>query len=166
VSVDGQPVWAAATGWADVTAARQLSTEAVFRIGSTSKAVTATLLARLVDAGTVALDAPSSRYLPRLPNPQWAPLTPRQLASHTAGLPEYDENHDLWGLYQTIRLSRHFDDVVASLEVFDDTPLLSPPGTRFHYTSFDVNLLGAVINPRRSCPTSHCSNAKCCVRWA
>jgi CubicO group peptidase (beta-lactamase class C family) len=124
----------------------------MFRIGSTSKAVTATLLARLVDDGIIDLDTPISKYLPDPPNPEWARLTARQLASHTAGLPGYEGNRDWWGLYQTIALQRHFPDVRDSLSIFDDTPLQSAPGTRYHYSSFDVNLLAAVMQQATHVP--------------
>lgn len=129
VSIDGRVVWAAASGWADVERRERLSTETVFRIGSTSKALTGTLLARYVDAGIIDVDMAIAHYMPQLPNPEWAQVTPRQLASHTAGFPEYEENRDLWGLYQTVMLQRHFGDVVDALEVFDE--LLSVPGTAF-----------------------------------
>jgi len=146
VSIDGQVIWAGASGRAEIgETPRSMSPGSAFRIGSTSKAVTATLLARLVDRGAMDLDAPISTYMPKLPNPDWARLTPRQLASHTSGLPEYAENRDFWGLYQTLALQRHFSDVDQGLEIFDDTQLLSEPGEKFHYTSFDVNLLAAVM---------------------
>ncbi len=144
VSIDGELVWAAAAGWADLESHRSMTPDAIFRIGSTSKALTATLLARLVDEHVIDLDAPISRYM-KVPNPQWAALTARQLASHTAGLPGYEENRDVWGLYQSVVLHRRYDDVADSLEIFDDTDLLYPPGAAFHYSSFDVNLLSAVM---------------------
>jgi len=146
VSIDGQVVWAGAAGWAELgETPRGMSPQTSFRIGSSSKAVTATLLARLVDRGIIDLDAPISNYMTQLPNPAWARLTSRQLASHTAGLPEYSENRDFWGLYESLALQRHFPDVTDGLQVFDDTSLLSEPGEKFHYTSFDVNLLAAVM---------------------
>jgi serine beta-lactamase-like protein LACTB, mitochondrial len=146
VSIDGQVVWAGAAGSAGIgEESRSLSPETAFRIGSTSKAITATLLARLVDRGVIDLDAPISTYMPELPNADWGRLTPRQLGSHTAGFPEYAENRDLWGLYHSLDLQRHFADVNEGLEIFDDTSLLSEPGEKFHYTSFDVNLLAAVM---------------------
>jgi CubicO group peptidase (beta-lactamase class C family) len=144
VSVEGRVVWAAAAGYADLETRRALHPDSMLRIGSTSKAVTATLLARLVDEGVVDLDTPIERYM-KVPNPQWAPLTPRQLASHTAGLPGYEENTDLPGLYQTVVMHRRYDDVVDALDIFDGTSLLYEPGTAFHYSSFDVNLLSAAL---------------------
>lgn len=145
VSVDGKLVWTASVGWADIERGRPMTPETILRIGSTSKAVTATALARLVDAGIMKLDEPISTHLSELPNDAWRSLTPRHLASHTAGLPGYEENRDLWGLYQTIMLQRPFDDVRDTLDIFDDTDLLFEPGTAFHYSSFDVNLLGATL---------------------
>jgi serine beta-lactamase-like protein LACTB, mitochondrial len=153
VSIDGQVVWAAATGFAELGEhPRPLTPANVFRIGSTSKALTGTLLARLVDRGVLALDTPISTYMADLPNQEWRRLTPRQLGSHTAGLPEYSENRDWWGLYQTIALQKHFTDVEESLEVFDGSSLLFEPGTKFHYTSFDVNLLSAAMQSATGTP--------------
>lgn len=84
VAVDGELVWSAAVGWSDLAAMTPATPETLYRIGSTSKAVTGTLLARLVDAGLVTLDEPIGNYDDTLPNPDWNALTLRQLASHTA----------------------------------------------------------------------------------
>jgi len=146
ILVDGQIVWRAAVGWADIETRDPVTLDSRFRIGSTSKAITATALARLVARGVVDLDTPVSEYLDDLPNAAWAPITPRQLASHMAGLPHYKENGDRHGLYTTIALSRHYDDVRDALEIFDESPLLFEPGTDFHYSSLGTVLLGAVMS--------------------
>jgi CubicO group peptidase (beta-lactamase class C family) len=145
ISVEGQLVWAGVVGWADVAARRAATVETEFRIGSTSKAVTATALARLVEARRIALDTPIVRYLPTLPNAAWGALTARQLASHTAGIPDYAKNRDLIGLWRSWRETTRYPSATAALEVFDGSKLVAPPGTRFLYSSFDVNLVGAVI---------------------
>src|SRR5690606_25749824 len=112
-----------------------------FRIGSTSKAVTATLLAKFVQDGKIDLDKPISHYVADLPNPQWRNITPRQLASHSSGLPDYLDNYgDLWGMYYLFKLDKRYTYVRESLEVFDDTALLFTPGSQFHYTSFNTVL--------------------------
>ncbi len=152
VAVEGRLVWAAAQGWADIEAGRAVSTQTLFRIGSTSKAVTATILARLVDAGVMELDAPLSRYRETWPNPAWDALTPRQLASHTAGIVGYKENEDGWGLYHSLALRDHYDDVAQSLEVFDGAPLLFEPGTDFHYSTYDTVLLSAAMQAAAGVP--------------
>ncbi len=145
VAQQGEIIWAATAGWASLQPPVPASVNTVYRIGSTSKAVTATAVARLVQSGQLDLDAPISRYVDDLPNPEWQPLTPRQLASHTAGLPGYSENRDWWGVYQTIRLGRRFTSTDDMLAVFDGSELLFQPGTDFHYSSFDSNVNAHVM---------------------
>ena len=142
-------IWAAAVGWADIEERCSATTQTSYRIGSTSKAVTSTLLARLVDGGTISLDTPISDYL-TLENSQWAAITPRQLASHTAGLVGYENNNDWLGAYQSLLLNRHYDDPEDALEIFDGSTLLFPPGHGFSYSSFDVVLLSAVMQAASS----------------
>lgn len=114
--------------------------------GTVGFADIATALARLVERGEIDLDAPLSTYLSPLPNPAWAAITPRQLASHAAGVPHYGENGDTVGLYRSIAMQRHYNDVRDALAVFDGSPLLHAPGTAFHYSSLGTVLLGAVMS--------------------
>lgn len=145
VSYRGELVWSGATGWSDLYAGTPAHAGTTLRIGSTSKAVTATALARLIDAGEMSLDAPISDYAGNWPNPLWQDLTPRQLGSHTAGLPEYSNNSDRAGQYLTLCGCRHYETVRDSLSIVDSADLLFLPGTDFSYSSFDVNILGAAI---------------------
>jgi serine beta-lactamase-like protein LACTB, mitochondrial len=145
VAINGKRVWAGASGWADLESKIPVSTHTQFRIGSTSKALTGTALARLVDAKLIAIDSPISNYMNELPNPHWANITSRQLASHTAGLSHYKENTDYIGLYQTLSLSTRYEKVKDALSVFDSSELLFKPGALFSYSSFGVVLLSAVM---------------------
>ncbi len=146
ILIDGEVVWRAAVGWADIETGQPVTPETRFRIGSTSKAMTATALAQFDATGDIDLDTPISEYLGEVPNPAWAEVTARQLASHMAGLPNYKENGDRRGQYTTIALREHFGDVRNALEVFDGSPLLFEPGTDFHYSSLGTVLLGAVMS--------------------
>lgn len=141
----GEVLWAGSLGWATVEPRRPATVYTRYRLGSTSKPVTMTALARLVDAGVLDMDQPIGEITGPLPHPRWTALTLRQLASHTAGLPGYEENRDYWGVLQTLTLQRAFGSVEEALAVFDDTPLLFPPGTSFHYSSFDTTLIAAVM---------------------
>jgi serine beta-lactamase-like protein LACTB len=141
----GQLVWAGAAGYADLASQTAVTVQSQFRIGSTSKAVTATALARAVAAGEIDLDSPISRYMPQLPNQAWQNFTLRQLMSHTAGMPGYEENTDRMGVIRTLLKQRHFSDVKDGLALFDESELLFSPGTNFHYSSFDINLASAVL---------------------
>ena len=145
VSVNGELVWANAVGWQDVANEKPASTETIYRIGSASKAVVATGLARLVSNGTMELNAPISSYSDDLPNADWNNFTPRQLISHTAGLAAYEENNDWVGFYHSLALRRHFNDPKPALSVFDGADTLYESGTQFHYSGFDNVLLSAVM---------------------
>jgi CubicO group peptidase (beta-lactamase class C family) len=145
VSIGGDILWTGAVGWADLNNRSPATRATVMRIGSTSKAVTATALARLVDSGAMSLDAPLSEYADEWPNVAWLDLTPRQLISHTAGLPGYEDNDDLMGSLMTLSGRRHYSSVPESLAIFDDANLGYEPGTDFAYSSFGVNLIGAAI---------------------
>jgi len=150
VAIDGQLVWAGASGWADIEQKRPMTMSSQFRVGSTSKAINATLLAKLVEAGKLTLDTPISSFESGQMNQQWQNITPRQLASHSSGLPHYKDNNDWVGLYQTIALNTLFTDVAKSVDVFDDSDLLFSPGDEFSYSSLGTVLLSAVMQDSMS----------------
>jgi serine beta-lactamase-like protein LACTB, mitochondrial len=145
IAIDGKLVWSSSVGWADIEHAIPATNKTLYRIGSTSKPVTGTVLARMLDAGLVDLDEPIGRYVANLPNPDWQELTLRQLASHMAGLPEYGTNRDLLGLYQSMALRRQHLDVRQSLALFDGSPQRFAPGTDFEYSSFGALLIATVL---------------------
>ena len=145
VAIDGELVWAGAVGLSDIKAKKAATPETVYRIGSTSKLVGITGLARLVSAETINLDAPISTYSTGLPNQYWENFTSRQLASHTAGLTTYEENNDWLGFYQSLALTSRFNDPIDALSVFDGADILYPSGDRFHYSGYDNVLLSAVM---------------------
>ncbi|MEO1014754.1 MAG: serine hydrolase domain-containing protein [Pseudomonadota bacterium] len=145
VAVGGEVVWAGATGWADLGDEAPATPDTQFRIGSTSKAVTASALARMVDQGKIDLDAPIGTYLGDLPNPEWAAITPRMLASHMAGVPHYGDVEDP-DRFEYATMGRRYDDVRDSLALFDESPLLFAPGTDFEYSSLGTVLLGATMS--------------------
>lgn len=152
VAIGGDPVWAGAVGFSDILSSTAASPETLYRIGSTSKALTATALARLVDRGELDLDQPLSSVLRTVSNEAWSGITPRQLASHSAGLPHYGENTDWLGLYRSITLNRHYPDVRAALDIFDGSKLLFAPGSAFHYSSLGTVLLGAALSDAQQLP--------------
>jgi len=145
VAIDGELVWVGLSGWADIEAALPMSIDTQFRIGSTSKAVTATALARLIGNGLIDLDSPIAKYHPSLPNTNWGQIKVRHLASHMSGLPHYKQFDDKYGLYKSMALNSHFDDVNDALTLFDTTKLQFEPGTQFSYSTYGTVLLSAVM---------------------
>lgn len=144
VAIDGVVVWAAGTGWADLASQSPATPDTLFRIGSTSKAVTATVLARLTQAGVLEMSDTVADHIEAPLNPGWAPMQIDQLMSHTAGLPGYENNTDWMGFIATVRMNRQYESVEDGLRLVDGSRLLGAPGERFYYSSFDTNLAALV----------------------
>ena len=61
---DGKVVYQRAVGWSDKEASAPMTTDAIFRIASQSKALTSVAIMMLVEEGKIALTDPVSRWLP------------------------------------------------------------------------------------------------------
>jgi CubicO group peptidase (beta-lactamase class C family) len=89
---DGRTVYAKGFGVRKVGAPGMVNADTVFQIASLSKPVTATIVARQVQAGVVAWDTPVVSHLPwfRLKEP-WVTthVTIGDLLSHRSGLPDH-----------------------------------------------------------------------------
>lgn len=136
VAVHGRIVWSLACGYANRARHQPTSEGTRFRIGSVSKAITAAALMHYAAAGVVDLDTPLSRYLPLFPHGR--EMTLRQLAGHLGGIRHYQTPDEVVN-------TRHFASVRASLRIFEDDPLVAPPGTRFAYSSYGYDVIGAAL---------------------
>ncbi len=152
VAINGNIVWAGSVGWADIANQIQMTTDTQLRIGSTSKAITSAGLARLVAAKKLNLDAPLTEYFDTLPHPDWQNITARQLASHMAGLPHYDENTDIFGMLETVSAQTHYPNVLDAMALFDESDLLYAPGEQFSYASLGTVLLSVLIQIKAEQP--------------
>ncbi|MFZ0639259.1 MAG: serine hydrolase domain-containing protein [Candidatus Acidiferrales bacterium] len=136
VAVDGHLVYAEGFGYADLEERVPAWPTTKFRIGSISKTLTAAALMQLVEQGKVDLDAPVQKYVPSFPD-KGAKITPRLLAGHLAGIRHYKGDEFL--------IANHYDSVLEGLKIFENDPLVAPPGTKFSYSSYGFDLLSAVI---------------------
>ncbi|MGB6485033.1 MAG: serine hydrolase domain-containing protein [Candidatus Acidiferrales bacterium] len=141
VALDGHLVYAEGFGYADLEERVSAWPTTKFRIGSISKTLTAAALMQLVEQGKIDLDAPVQKYVPSFPD-KGAKITPRLLAGHLAGIRHYKGDEFL--------IARHYDSVLEGLKIFENDPLVSPPGTAFHYSSYGFDLLSAVIESASS----------------
>jgi beta-lactamase class C len=115
-----------------------INTRTVFRLGSVSKSVTATLVAVLVNDGILHWDDPVIKYLPDFKlktDEATKKLTLRHLLSHTIGLPYHA---------YTIMVEDHtpFDTLVDHLK---DLDLIGKPGEVYSYQNVGFSLIGKVI---------------------
>jgi len=82
--VDGEVVWAGATGMADVEAQRLMTATTPVYFASVSKTVTAAVALRLAEQGRLRLDDPVRRWVPEWRGPRTVTL--RELLRHTSGV--------------------------------------------------------------------------------
>ena len=138
------PLWAQALGTADLEFDVPATTDHVFRLGSVSKAVTATAAARLVSRGLLDLDVPIAYWLPDLPGHHRA-TTMRQLLTHRGGVRHYgpkDLDSKAPGGRITNRVYANRDEILA---LFIDDPLVAEPGSEVSYSSFGYTLASFVM---------------------
>ena len=88
----GSVVWRETFGHLDGPTGAKPTVDTLYGLGSVSKMVTTSAVMKLVDAGTVSLDAPVVRYVPdfRMASPEFRQITVRMLLDHSAGLPGAD----------------------------------------------------------------------------
>ncbi len=111
--------------------------DTVFRIGSTTKTFTGTVLMRLVEQGKISLDAPVRRYLPEFTSsgPASKLVTVRQVLNHTAG----------WLGDDLQDFGRGSDAVARYVASMKRLPQLTPPGRVFAYNNAALVLAGRLI---------------------
>ncbi len=139
---DGQLLFAHGYGYADVeNQTPVVADETVFRIGSCSKAFTATAAMQLVEQGRLSLDTDVNAYLEdfKVPDSSYGPLTLRNLMAHTAGF----EVQDACGKSLVVDPSK-----IPTLKdyVLRDMPARTrPPGEATSYSNYGVALEGYLV---------------------
>lgn len=137
VVADGRTVFSEGFGFADVENQVPATPSTVYRTASIAKPITAIALMQQAKQGRIDLDRPIDEYFKAFPKKQW-PITARQLLSHQGGVRHYRGR-------QEPLTTRHYRNVREGLAIFAGDPLLFEPETRFHYSSFGFNLLGALL---------------------
>jgi CubicO group peptidase (beta-lactamase class C family) len=117
-----------AVGLADIDSKAQMKSDAIFRIASMTKPVTATALMQLVAKGKLKLDDPVSKYIPRFASlklkdgPSPREVTIKDVLTHTAGVAGSPGNADAASLAELC-------------EGIAKQPLAFAPGTKWSYSS-------------------------------
>lgn len=154
-----------AYGKMDLDTCKPMTTDAIFRIYSMTKPVTAVAAMMLLEEGRFRLFDPISQYLPEfaemqvitgknahgsmITEPAKCPITVRNLFTHTAGFSYgFDENDPLDRLYQKEMWQERDRGTVKTLEGMSKKiaalPLAYEPGTNYRY-SVAIDVLGYLV---------------------
>jgi CubicO group peptidase (beta-lactamase class C family) len=119
--------------------ATEATVDDLWHLGSDTKAMTATMIAALVEQGKLSWDSTLGGVFPdmQLPAPM-AGITLLQLLSHRAGLPHDADWHEISRSGSLVRQRRDAVARVASVK------LLSIPGTTFSYSNWGYVVAGAM----------------------
>ena len=160
VARQGKAVHFEATGLMDLEARRPMERDAIFRIASMTKPITAAAVLMLFEEGHFLLDDPVAGFLPEFGQTKVfvrqtshglevadleRPITIRHLLMHTSGLP-YDDNPEdpvsrIYAAEQIMRTDEILADKVRRVAAL---PLAHQPGARWTYgVSHDV--LGRLV---------------------
>src|ERR1044071_4388297 len=137
-------IYSKAFGISNIETGTPMTTNMLFRIGSTTKMFTATALVTLAQQGKLKLDEPVAKYVDGL-NVKVGSVTAHQLLTHTAGIideaPMYGD-HDDAAMGRTIR-------------GWKANQLFTEPGKIISYSNPGYWLAGYVVESISGKPYSH-----------
>ena len=144
----GKVIHFSAQGMQDISAAKKMDKDSIFRIYSMTKAVVSVAAMRLVEQGKLKLDVPASTYIPsiakmkfngEIPNRE---MTLRDLLSHSSGLPNNVSTD------RALRVAGHPSLAESNLEEImgrlESVPLRYEPSKGWYY-SFAADVVGRLV---------------------
>src|SRR5688572_4955139 len=145
---DGELVWSAGFGMADLENSVPATSNTLYRLASISKPLTATAAMALWEHGKLDLDSPVQKYCPAFPQKPW-PVTTRQLLGNLGGIRSYNVPEQPYSVSQSdpeVGNTRHFDNgIEGGLKFFANDPLVAQPGTHFNYSTQGYTVAGCAI---------------------
>ncbi|PYF01438.1 CubicO group peptidase (beta-lactamase class C family) [Rhodopseudomonas faecalis] len=145
-----------AFGRRDLSKPQPMTADSVFWIASMTKAITSAAAMQLVEQGKLSLDEPIGKVLPDLAEPLVldgfdaggnpitrpanAPITLRQLLTHTAGF-----CYDMWNGDMVKYMERYdIPGVLRCREAALKVPIMFDPGARWEY-GISIDFVGRVV---------------------
>jgi CubicO group peptidase (beta-lactamase class C family) len=166
---DGNVVYERAVGWADRESRRRMTTDAMFRIASQTKALTTIATMILLEEGKVALNNPVSRFIPEFVGttvavrtssgerqvvPAARAITIRDLLTHISGI-SYGTDSIVADQYAALGLGASAgsggwyladknEPVCALMQRVGRLPFVRQPGEAWVY-GYSTDVLGCVV---------------------
>ena len=144
----GKVIHFSAQGMQNISAAKKMDKDSIFRIYSMTKAVVSVAAMRLVEQGKLKLDVPASTYIPsiakmklngKIPNRE---MTLRDLLSHSSGLPNnVSTDRALRAVGHPSLAESNLEEIMGRLE---SVPLKYEPGKGWYY-SFAADVVGRLV---------------------
>jgi CubicO group peptidase (beta-lactamase class C family) len=151
IQIDGQLAAEGADGLRTLGRPEQVTTDDRWHIGSDTKAVTATMIARLVERHLMSFDQTLADSFPAFAermDPGYRKVTVMQLLSHTAGLPQMNTNEDVAAYVAAARSagSLHEQRTAMARRALG----LPPPfkAGEFKYSNLGYVIVGAIAEAR------------------
>ncbi|MFO0975811.1 MAG: serine hydrolase domain-containing protein [Planctomycetaceae bacterium] len=139
---NGKVVMTKAYGFEDRDAKVPLSTDSLIRWASVSKTLTAVVAAQLAEEKKLDLTADVRTLVPEFPD-KGELITVRDLLCHQSGIVHYS-NGTVTETQATYSAEHPFEDVVAALDKFKESPLVCKPREKYSYSTHAYILLSAV----------------------
>ena len=130
-------VWVKGYGFSDLENKVPAKAESAYRLASVTKPMTAIAIMQLVEKKKIDLDAEVQTYVPYFPKKQW-PVTVRQVLGHLGGISHYKNP------VNELHIKEH-KSTREAIKIFEEFDLVAEPGTRYNYSSYGYNLLGAIV---------------------
>lgn len=127
-----------AYGLANFETKEPITPEHLFCIGSITKQFTAMAILMLEEQGKLSINDPIHKYLPDYPHSDKR-ITIENLLTHTSGMVDVFEVNQWYEFWNKDLNPQEFVDI------FKNEPLLSEPGTTYHYSNFGYAILGLII---------------------
>ncbi len=134
VSVAGKTVWSEGLGYASKELLSPATPRTKYRIGGTSRMLTAFLIARLQQEGKLQINDSFYKYIPTYPKKQWD-FTIYQLGIHAAGFPESNTN-------ELFKQSKEYNTLKDYVRGLSEDSLLYQPDTYYTVSDYGPSLLG------------------------
>lgn len=131
VAVDGEPIYEKGFGLRDAASETKHNSDSVFRIYSTTKSFTSTMVFKLIEEGKLSLDDHLGKFFPEIPHAN--KITVEHLLTHTSGLYDFAQEST-------------FENSEASLvKLLSSKELEFPVGQGWRYCNSGYCLLGHII---------------------
>ncbi|WP_117884138.1 serine hydrolase domain-containing protein [Aureibaculum luteum] len=142
IGLNNTNIWSNTIGYADVQNKIIADSLTIFRIGSTSKALTSVGLGILIQNKKLETQSLVGDYVPYASN-KLSKLTLQQIASHTSGIRNYGTCYcfPIWEYYD----NHEYTSIEESVAVFNNDDLLFEPSSSFSYSSYNYTLLSAMM---------------------